>query len=98
MNEEKIAEKYVKQFGWVKNKGYKVSHEGFGDDMEYSYWLKDNLDDFIEKCEFWTHPDNDEFATEDVWDVVEMVEGQLKRKLGNVFLRGDTIILISPQN
>ena len=31
-------------------------------------------------------------------DVEEMVEGQLKRKLGNVFLRGDTIILISPQN
>lgn len=26
----------------------------------------------------------------------EMVEGQLKRKLGVVFLRGDTIILISP--
>ncbi|MDP2908655.1 MAG: LSm family protein [Nanoarchaeota archaeon] len=25
----------------------------------------------------------------------EHVEGQLKRKLGNVFIRGDTIILIS---
>ncbi len=25
----------------------------------------------------------------------EYVEGQLKRKLGNVFVRGDTIILIS---
>ncbi len=27
----------------------------------------------------------------------EMVDGELKRKLGTVFLRGDTIILISPQ-
>lgn len=26
----------------------------------------------------------------------EMVDGQLKRKLGVVFIRGDTIILISP--
>ena len=25
----------------------------------------------------------------------EYVEGQLKRKLGNIFIRGDTIILIS---
>ena len=29
-------------------------------------------------------------------DAEEMHEGELKRKLGNVFLRGDTIILISP--
>ncbi|MBI5398083.1 small nuclear ribonucleoprotein [Candidatus Woesearchaeota archaeon] len=29
-------------------------------------------------------------------DAEEHVEGELKRKLGVVFLRGDTIILISP--
>lgn len=29
-------------------------------------------------------------------DAEERHEGELKRKLGNVFLRGDTIILISP--
>jgi len=29
-------------------------------------------------------------------DAEERVNGELKRKLGNVFLRGDTIILISP--
>ena len=27
----------------------------------------------------------------------EKIDGELKRKLGNMFLRGDTIILISPQ-
>ncbi len=27
----------------------------------------------------------------------EKVDGELKRKLGNIFLRGDTIILIAPQ-
>lgn len=30
-------------------------------------------------------------------DAEEHVEGELKRKIGKVFLRGDTIILISPQ-
>jgi len=30
-------------------------------------------------------------------DAEERIDGELKRKLGNVFLRGDTIILISPQ-
>jgi small nuclear ribonucleoprotein (snRNP)-like protein len=30
-------------------------------------------------------------------DTEERVEGEVKRKLGNAFLRGDTIILISPQ-
>ncbi|MBI4159333.1 small nuclear ribonucleoprotein [Candidatus Woesearchaeota archaeon] len=30
-------------------------------------------------------------------DAEEHAEGTLKRKIGNVFLRGDTIILISPQ-
>lgn len=30
-------------------------------------------------------------------DTEERVEGQTTRKLGTVFLRGDTIILISPQ-
>ena len=30
-------------------------------------------------------------------DTEEHAEGTLKRKIGNVFLRGDTIILISPQ-
>jgi len=29
-------------------------------------------------------------------DAEEYVDGELKRKLGTVFLRGDTIILISP--
>ena len=28
----------------------------------------------------------------------EKVDGELKRKMGTVFLRGDTIILISPAN
>jgi small nuclear ribonucleoprotein (snRNP)-like protein len=28
----------------------------------------------------------------------ERVNGEVTRKLGNLFLRGDTIILISPQN
>ena len=27
----------------------------------------------------------------------ERVDGELTRKLGNIFLRGDTIIMISPQ-
>ena len=31
-------------------------------------------------------------------DAEEMAEGTLKRKIGLVFLRGDTIILISPAN
>ncbi|MBU1202374.1 MAG: small nuclear ribonucleoprotein [Nanoarchaeota archaeon] len=30
-------------------------------------------------------------------DAEEYVDGQLKRKLGTVFLRGDTITIISPQ-
>lgn len=30
-------------------------------------------------------------------DAEERVDGELKRKLGNVFIRGDTIILIAPQ-
>jgi len=30
-------------------------------------------------------------------DVEEHENGEIKRKLGTVFLRGDTIILISPQ-
>lgn len=29
-------------------------------------------------------------------DAEEHVDGQMKRKLGTVFIRGDTIILISP--
>ena len=29
-------------------------------------------------------------------DAEERVDGEMKRKLGTVFLRGDTIILISP--
>ena len=29
-------------------------------------------------------------------DAEERVEGEVKRKLGTVFIRGDTIILISP--
>jgi len=30
-------------------------------------------------------------------DAEELVDGEVKRKLGVVFIRGDTIILISPQ-
>jgi len=30
-------------------------------------------------------------------DAEEMAEGQVKRKLGVVFIRGDTITIISPQ-
>ena len=31
-------------------------------------------------------------------DAEEHVDNEIKRKLGNVFIRGDTIILISPAN
>jgi len=31
-------------------------------------------------------------------DTEERVDGQVTRKLGSIFLRGDTIILISPEN
>ncbi len=31
-------------------------------------------------------------------DVQEMVEGNMARKIGKAFVRGDTIILISPAN
>ena len=31
-------------------------------------------------------------------DAEERVDGQVTRKLGNIFIRGDTIILISPEN
>lgn len=31
-------------------------------------------------------------------DAEERIDGQVTRKLGNVFVRGDTIILISPEN
>ena len=30
-------------------------------------------------------------------DVEERVDGQIKRKIGTAFVRGDTIILITPQ-
>lgn len=30
-------------------------------------------------------------------DAEEHIEGELKRKIGTVFVRGDTIILIAPQ-
>ena len=30
-------------------------------------------------------------------DVEERVDGQIKRKIGTVFVRGDTIILITPE-
>lgn len=30
-------------------------------------------------------------------DAEEYVDGEMKRKLGTVFLRGDTIMLVSPQ-
>lgn len=30
-------------------------------------------------------------------DAEERIDGELKRKLGNLFVRGDTIILIAPQ-
>ena len=30
-------------------------------------------------------------------DAEEHVDGELKRKMGTVFIRGDTIVLISPQ-
>ncbi|MFH1590196.1 MAG: LSM domain-containing protein [archaeon] len=30
-------------------------------------------------------------------DAEEYVDGELKRKLGNIFIRGDTITIISPQ-
>jgi small nuclear ribonucleoprotein len=32
-----------------------------------------------------------------LYDTEEYVNGELKRKLGTAFVRGDTIILISPQ-
>lgn len=31
-------------------------------------------------------------------DAEERIEGETKRKLGTIFIRGDTIIFISPEN
>ena len=72
-HDEKIAEKYVKQFGWEKVKGKKLDHEAFNPDFEYSYWEQDALDDFLTDCEFWRHKEHEQ-VYEDIWELVESIE------------------------
>ena len=73
MNEEKIAEKYAKKYGWRKVKGYKFDCSGCQDDWEYLYFPEGDLEGYLIKLEYWEN-DNYNGCCDDVWDVIEKIE------------------------
>lgn len=73
--EEHFAEQFVLAHGWNKHSGVRVSVEELeGTEYAYLYFTKEGLKDYVVDADFWSHPDHEEFATEDVWEVVERIE------------------------
>jgi len=76
MNEDKLAEQFIKVHGWKKQKGYVFDMESIRDcPEEWDKMYIEELDDYIHKCQYWGNENNDyENCFEDVWDVVEFIE------------------------
>ncbi len=75
MKKEKHDEKWLLSKGWEKIKGFKVDHTMISDDYEMSYWEQSAFEDLAKKCTFYQNLDiNDEFASEDLDECIEMQE------------------------
>ena len=64
-------EKWLLSKGWTKNKGYKVDHEVLS---EGDYTFFDSIDEFAEKCTYYTDPNNEEFGSDDLDKCIEIQE------------------------
>ena len=75
MAEEKHDEKWLLSKGWERVKGYRVESDLMNTDHEVSFWSKDAFDDFVKECIFYQNLElNDEFASDDLDDCIEMQE------------------------
>lgn len=78
MNEDQLAEKFIKEKGWKKFKGYKIHREEINDasqeDWEFFHIHKDDLVDYVEKIEFWQSEAYEETCFEEVDDVIDFIE------------------------
>ena len=78
MDEDQLAEKFIKEKGWEKVKGYKIHREEVNDvsedDWEFFYVEKDDLEDYVEKTAFWIHDAYEQTCFEEVDDVIDFIE------------------------
>ena len=68
-------EKWLLGKGWTKKKGYKVYHELLSDGESHGdYTFFEDLEGVVEKCTFYGDPLNEEFASDDLDECVELQE------------------------
>lgn len=72
--EEKLALKFLNQFGYEKFKGFLVHKNVLPDDYDECYWSKEDLDDLLTPCTFYAHRTEEMDVFEDIWQTVDYVE------------------------
>jgi hypothetical protein len=76
---QKDKEKFVKAHGYKKHKGYRVDSEEFEDGV--SYVPKEMLLEMLPLVDFWMQDDS-EFATDDIDEIIGMIEDDEGIKFG----------------
>ena len=76
---ETLKEKWVKQRGWTKVKGYKIDLgeiQDVQDDWDYLYLTKSELRNYVEKVEYWMISVHTPYSYhfEDIDDVIKFIE------------------------
>ena len=78
--EEKLAEQYIRQRGFLKKKGFAINTqemnpEDYEEIMYEGESLNKAIEDFVRKTEWWSYEPSDGVQIfEDIWDAVEYAE------------------------
>lgn len=71
MDLQQIKEKYCKENGWNKQKGYRIEmNKGFGEDYDYFFIEKE----FVSECEYWIDNIGNQEVAFDNEDIDELIE------------------------
>ena len=65
------AEEFLKLKGWRKVKGWKINIEELKNYEDYDNLYVEDLEDWVEMCEFWQNDDFDEEGYGEAEDIIE---------------------------
>ena len=78
-------EEFLKLKGWRKVQGWKINLEELSNYDNYDYLYVEDLEEWVEKCDFWQNDDFDEQGYGETEDIIERFYEEYMDNNGNLY-------------